>query len=238
LPADEVNRALIARWLPPRGLGRVLKTDLFDELNTAGLAPALAKTCDQLIGIDVSRLAGRSVRERTASLRVATADVRHLPFPRHTFDAVVSHSTLDHFASRREIALALREIHRVLCPDGRLVITLDNLHHPLVALRNAVAPHMRRAGALPYELGASHTPRGLAEALAETGFQVIELTAVHHLPRLVSVVVDRLIGAAGRPRWAPRLMRLGNLAEGLSTWPTRFVTGQYVAALARPRQDL
>ncbi len=61
-----------------------------------------------------------------------------LPFPDGAFDRVFSNSTLDHFDSRDDIREALRELARVLHPEGELLLTLDNLANPVVRLRNAL----------------------------------------------------------------------------------------------------
>jgi ubiquinone/menaquinone biosynthesis C-methylase UbiE len=78
------------------------------------------------------------VRARHPLLDVHAADVRHLPFPDGTFDAVCSDSTLDHFDSAADIADALAEIRRALRRGGALLVTLDNGMNPLVAVRNAM----------------------------------------------------------------------------------------------------
>jgi hypothetical protein len=120
----------------------------------------------------------------------------------------VSHSTLDHFASRDEIECALRELRCVLRRGATLIVTLDNLRQPIVALRNAPAPLWSRLG-LPYAMGASLGHTALVSTLERTGFEVVELTAVHHAPRLALVALDRVArraeaGATGAP-WAARL---------------------------------
>jgi len=226
--ADEATGLLLERWLPRR-VGRVLKTDLYDETRTAGLVPGLAEHAATVFGMDVSPVVARAARARGGVAAVA-ADARALPFRSGAFDAVVSNSTLDHFASRREIARALREIGRVLAADGVLILTLDNPVHPLLALRNRLASLWRRIGVVPYAVGATHGPRGLRAALEEAGFAVVELTAVHHFPRIAMVALERAVGA----RADAVVLRAARRAEALGAWPTRYLTGQYVAALARP----
>jgi SAM-dependent methyltransferase len=229
LQADDATAVLLERWLPRRPLRRVLKTDLYDESCTPGLVPWLVLRAAFVLGMDVSLVVARSAREHGQVTAVA-ADARALPFRSGSFDAVVSNSTLDHFAHREDIARALRELERVLAPDGVLVLTLDNPVHPLLALRNRLSTLWRRLGVVPYSVGATHGPRGLHAALEASGFRVLELTAVHHFPRLALVAVEHLF----RGRFDDALLGLARRAEALGRWPTRFVTGQYVAALARP----
>lgn len=227
--ADEATSLLLDRWLPERPLGRVLKTDLYDESCTAGLVPVLGPRARFLLGIDVSPVVARTARARTPVV-AAVADARALPFRAASFNAVVSNSTLDHFARPEEIARALRELERVLVPDGILILSLDNPLHPLVGLRNRLARLWRHLGVVPYEIGATHGPRGLRAALEASGFVVLEMAAVHHFPRLLLVAAERLLAR----RFTATVLGAARRSERLGSWPTRFVTGQYVAALARP----
>jgi len=233
LAADEANRRLLSRWLPANGARRLLKTDLFDELTTGGIAPFLGGRAERFFAVDLSRVAAGVVRNGSPNMFVASGDVRALPFRTDAFSVVVSHSTLDHFATRAEIEVALREIQRVLQPGGLLVLTLDNLRHSVVALRNALAPAWRRLGALPYAVGASYGPRGLSRVLERSGFELLEVTAIHHFPRLVLVAFEHLLRGDARSRWRAGAVRVAVAAEVLGAWPTRQWTGQYVAVLAR-----
>jgi SAM-dependent methyltransferase len=215
--SDAANRRLLERWLPARA-GRVLKTDVFDEAVAKGLAPFLAGRAEALVAVDASPATIEAARRRHPGLDARVADVRSLPFEDGSFDVVVSTSTLDHFSARAGIDTALRELRRVLAPGGLAVVTLDNPWNPLVALRNALParPH----ALVPYYVGATLGPRGLRAALAAAGFAVEELAAVMHAPRLAA--------RALRPP-----LRFLLAAERLERWPTRFLTGQFVAARAR-----
>jgi SAM-dependent methyltransferase len=215
--SDAANRRLLERWLPARA-GRVLKTDVFDEAVGEGLSPFLAGRAEAVVAIDASPAAVAAARRRHPELDAGVADVRALPFEDGSFDVVVSTSTLDHFSSRADIDTALSELHRVLALGGLAVVTLDNPWNPLVALRNAlpVRPH----ALVPYYVGATLGPRGLRAGLAGAGFVVEEVAAVLHTPRLAA--------RALRPP-----LRLLLSAERLERWPTRFLTGQFVAARAR-----
>jgi SAM-dependent methyltransferase len=215
--SDAANRRLLERWLPARA-GRVLKTDVFDEAVAEGLSPFLTGRAEAVVAIDASPAAVAAARRRHPELDARVADVRALPFEDGSFDVAVSTSTLDHFSSRADIETALSELLRVLAPGGLAVVTLDNPWNPLVALRNAlpIRPH----ALVPYYVGATLGPRGLRGALARAGFVVEEVAAVLHAPRVVA--------RALRPP-----LRLLLAAERLERWPTRFLSGQFVAARAR-----
>jgi len=231
--SDAVNSALIARWLPPGTVDRILKTDLFDEAVATGLCPAIAGRCRTLIGIDVSRRVVAAASDRYPRLRSAGADVRHLPLDDCSIDAVVSISTLDHFATSDDIAAALKEIYRVLRPGGTLVLTLDNLSNPVVALRNALPYSLTHAaGLVPYPVGKTHGPQGARRLVENAGLIVAECTAVMHAPRVVAVPFARLIEKWGGERLQDAVSRALLAFERLRPLPTSFVTGHFVAIRA------
>lgn len=218
--SDEANRRLLAAWLPER-CRRLLKTDVFDEAVAGGLSPFLASRADELVAVDASPAAVAAARRRYPELEAHVADVRALPFDDSSFDAVVSNSTLDHFPALAGVEAAVRELHRVLEPGGVLVLTLDNPWNPLVALRNALPFRpLARLGLVPYYVGATCGPGRLRRLLGRAGFRVEDVGAVLHVPRVVA-------------RGLRPPLRLLLAAEGLERWPTRFVTGQFVAARAR-----
>jgi SAM-dependent methyltransferase len=224
-----VNRALLERWLP-KGLESVLKTDLFDECVSDGLYPALALHAERVAGIDVSPEVVAAACRRHRDLAGTVVDVRALPFEHESFDAVVSNSTLDHLDGVDEVATALAEIHRVLRPGGRLVLTVDNPYHPLVAARNALPAVL--AGAIrptPYPSAWTCGPATLGDLLRRAGFLVRETTAILHFPRVIAAVAGALDGGLARRRRVPAILRR---AERLERWPTRLVTGHFIAALA------
>jgi SAM-dependent methyltransferase len=235
--SDAVNRDLIERWLPPAPSGRVLKTDLFDELAGVGLVPRLFGSFGGVAGIDVSPALVARVRSLRPRLDAHVADVRELPFETSSFDAVLSNSTLDHFPSVEDIGASLRELRRVLRPGGALLVTLDNGMNPAVAVRNAMPARWRSAtGLVPYDVGATcRRPRDLRRLLEVAGFDVAALDAVMHCPRVLGVLagqaVDRRGGAGARRAYERVLVGF----EGLSRLPSRYVSGHFLVALAVKR---
>ena len=219
--SDTVNGSLMREWLENEAGARVLKTDLFDEAVARGLYPVLRELGMSVVGVDISGAVVAAACSRYPDLDGRVDDVRRLDLPDASFDAVVSTSTLDHFDSLDEAARALVELHRVLRPGGVLVITLDNGANPLVALRNALPQKLlRRAGLVPYPIGATSGPRGFTRLLADAGFAVESRRAVMHVPRLLL-------------RLAPRLLTPALALERLESSPTRYLTAQFVAARAR-----
>jgi SAM-dependent methyltransferase len=229
LQSDMVNRMLLDRWLPT-GLGSVLKTDLFDECVSEGLYPALAPRAGRVVGIDVDPAVVAGAGRRHHRLARTVADIRALPFAAESFDAVVSNSTLDHLEAVEEVETALGEIHRVVRAGGRLVLTMDNPLNPSVAVRNALPP--ATAGAVRpalYRSAWTCGPRALGDLLRRSGFDVLETTAILHFPRVLTAATGALAPDLARRR---RVVTLLRRAEALECWPTRFLTGHFIAALA------
>ena len=234
--SDAVNSVLLDHWLPKEPVEWLLKTDLFDEARGEGLYPLLASRAQEFIGIDLSLAIACAAKSRYIGLQASGADVRCLPFADGVFSAVLSNSTLDHFQSWDEVVASLRELRRVLCKDGQLLLTLDNLANPVVALRNVLPFRpLRRLGIVPYYVGATSGPRQLRSILQQLDFEVLETKAVLHCPRVLAVAVAGMLEKRAGLDTQRRFLRVLMAFEGLSSWPTRFLTGYFVAAKAIKR---
>jgi SAM-dependent methyltransferase len=231
--SDAINLALLRRWLPEGPLGRVLKTDLFDEAVGTGLVGDLEERAEEVVGIDLAAPVVEAALAPRPGLKGLTADVRSLPFEPASFDLVISNSTLDHFDSVEEIANALDELARVTRPGGMLVITLDNRQNPIVALRTsrAFAGLFRRIGLVPYQLGVTCGHRRLAHLLRSAGFEVRATEAIMHCPPQVAARLSTRFAPNGRPGAEEHLRRVLRF-EGLARLPTRYLTSHFVAACA------
>jgi SAM-dependent methyltransferase len=75
----------------------------------------------EVVGLDSALAILRLAERRIGSHRVARADLRWLPFVSASFAAVVAFYSVHHLP-RAALPMALREAHRVLVPDGILVI--------------------------------------------------------------------------------------------------------------------
>lgn len=226
--------SLIERWGGVPCDGRVLKTDLFEEaMGPDAFLEELATPNSLLLGMDVSAQAAARAKQRDSRglARYLTADACNLPFASDSFSLIVSPSTLDHFTDSSDLGESLRELVRILDPDGRLIITLDNRQNvfdPLLRLAH-------RAGLVPYYLGRSYTVNELRRELEAAGLTVVDTTAIVHHPRLTAVAA---IGAAKRLRWAVpmRLVQSALLAtQRLQDTRLQYFSGCFVAALAVPR---
>lgn len=227
--SDSIHAPFLERCLPAEGVGTLLKTDLFDEAVGSGeLARALQARCRCLVGIDLALGTLLGAARTAPGTRALQADVRRLPFPDGAFDAVVSTSTLDHFATPGELVTGLEECVRVLRPGGDLVVTLDNPVNPVVALRNALPFELlHRAGLIPYRMGATLGLSRLEREVARLGLAVRRRELLMHCPRIAAIRLGRIIERRGGD--GTRLLSLLAAFEGLGRWPTRQVTGHLVA---------
>jgi len=164
---------------------------------------------------------------------VAVADVRRLPFGDDKFDLIISNSTLDHFETTAEITVALRELYRVLKPGGQLLLTLDNLQNPMIALRQALPFRLlKKLGVVPYFVGSTFGPGKLCREVRESGFRVTDTTALVHNPRVVAVAIAGMLQRRTTGLTQQRFLRFLMAFEKLSNLPTKFFTGHFVAVRA------
>ncbi len=227
-------RRMLERWATSRPPGLVLKTDLFEEANGVdAIFEEVPHLGEDGIGMDVSSAVTRQARDETAGDRIVfvTSDVRHLPFATGSIAVVFSPSTLDHFAVPDELGRSLREIRRVLRPEGVLILTLDNRHNVLDPLLRLAG----RAGRIPYFLGRSYSMRQMRGELDRAGFTVEDTTTLIQHPRLVGVAATRLARRVGWAPWKRLTRRAFFWAERLEHTPLKYVTGCFVAARAVPR---
>lgn len=77
----------------------------------------------ELVAGDLSLGMARRAAAHPASGQVLNFDAQHLPFPKHTFDVVLANHVLFHVPN---VHNALREIHRVLKPNGVLLAATNS----------------------------------------------------------------------------------------------------------------
>ncbi len=137
------------------GAGRVL--DAGAGSGRAGIGVLLARPATTVTGLDIyegywgiddntperfmrnARIAG--VADRAATV---TGDMREMPFPDDSFDAVVSSYAIDHLG-RTGAAKAIGEVARVLKPNGEFLLMIVNVTWlTWVVSPHAIAHHPRQ----------------------------------------------------------------------------------------------
>jgi ubiquinone/menaquinone biosynthesis C-methylase UbiE len=182
---EEATRQLLAMYVTPdvveqrrRFLG-ALNPQTGESVLDVGSGPGFlaASIADatgpsgSVCGIDVSEPMVELARNHCAQVPWTTfsqADALDLPFPRHSFDAVISTQVLEYI---RDVDTALAEVNRVLHPGGRVVIVdtdWDSIvwHSSNRSRMNRVLSAWEEHAADPY------LPRTLSNRLAVAGFEV------------------------------------------------------------------
>lgn len=120
----------------------------------------------EVCGIDISE-SGIKHAKRLAEREGITCDFRvgnaeDLPYPDGYFDKIVCSSSLEHFGDDIK---ALNEMHRVLKPDGTVVLTTDSFTYPISdELKNV---HRKIAHVVNY-----YTRETLKERFEIAGFEM------------------------------------------------------------------
>lgn len=213
--------------------GLTLKTDLFDEAVSGGIAQELVHAGAVVVGIDLSRTIVRQASAQHPSLLAVVADTRVLPFKAGAFDTAVSFSTLDHFEIKSDIAVALGELGRVVREGGAALVTLDNARNPVIAFRNFLPPKLRRLVGVPYWVGPTLGPSGLRRTVECAGFRIEQSRALVHVPRAIVVALAQVIDRLASSRAARALAGLCHRFERLDQLPTRYLTGCFALVIGR-----
>jgi SAM-dependent methyltransferase len=230
-----VYKRLIDKWLGRRDFGRALKTDLFEE----AVSPhhVLSDLGAGSIGMDCSSAIVAAAQERLRHVDgrhlLIVGDVRRPPLKSMAVGCILSGSSLDHFSTKADIATSLTELARVLAPQGVLVITFDNPHNPVVWLRNRLPfAFLNRLGLVPYYVGATYNRVELRRQLEGLGLTVTHMTAVVHAPRAPAIWFVALVERLNWTALNAAITRGLDSFEVLERWPTRYLTGYYLAVRA------
>lgn len=134
------------------------------------------------------KLAAKRVAQTRVPIRRSGLDAERLPFPDDHFDAALSTWTM---CTIPDIDGALRELHRVLKPEG----TLHFVEHGL-APDEGVRRWQRRLDPLQQRLfGGCHLTRPIADLVRSAGFAITELD-VYYEKRAPKVVGANSLGVA------------------------------------------
>jgi SAM-dependent methyltransferase len=196
---------------------------------------AVLRSGVSVVGVDYAAAAVRLARDLVGP-RVARADATALPFRSGTFDRAVMGDVIEHLPWDMAVA-AVRDIARVLRPDGYLIVHTSpnrlfvSLFMPVVRiglrltgraqLNHRLAEYDERKTAMhPNEL----SPFGLRKLLDEAGVRA-------------RVWVAKDIIRSGSGPWTEELASrraVRILARIGGTWPLRYLLGNDLFASVRP----
>ena len=146
---------------------------------TVGLANVVAP--GEAVGIDINvneitYARAHATEQGMRNIRFETADVYDLPFPDNAFDAVFSHTLLEHLNDPLQ---ALKEMHRVLKPGGVIGVRAPDYEgniiappDPLVLRVEELYEHLSRQNG-----GNPRVGKHLRALLREAGFSEIACSA-------------------------------------------------------------
>ena len=126
------------------------------------LSIRLIKRGCQVVGTDFDKKSIAIAQAFSGKNSFALANAEKLPFKSDIFDKVVSVCALEHF---NEGETALKEIYRILKPNGSVVLTVDSLTYPLP--EHLVTAHKTR-----WHVSHYYSLPELKEKLTELGFEV------------------------------------------------------------------
>jgi SAM-dependent methyltransferase len=157
--------------------GRVLDV----ACGLGGQLTLLRQTGWEAWGLDASVALVRHCGERFAAeggALLVCAAAEALPFPNGSFDRILCQGSLDHFVRPRSF---VREVARVLKPDGHAIIGISNYDSLSCRLGRGLF-RLREGWGLPvyrgrnyWEIPANHTFRGTYGALRRLGWPYLEL---------------------------------------------------------------
>ncbi len=235
----EVYKGLLNRWLDGPNGGLTLKTDLYDEaISNYNILTLFENQCEHIIGNDASfevtlNAKRRLAKELNGRHNVVVSDIRNPSFKSDSFNQIISNSTLDHFTNKKDITVSLKELQRVLKPGGVLIITLDNPSNPVVFLRNLLSYKLLKFfGIIQFYMGKTVSHHELTGMLKSIGFSVHDSAAIDHSPRILVLWIGYVLEKIGSERAKVWLLRLLEVFERLGRFPTRYLTGYFIAVKA------
>lgn len=172
-------------WESPAGRARwrrrveLLRTNLDKTMRvlelgcgTGYFTRELAATGASIMAVDISPDLLEIARRESSAPNVTflRQNAYDLDFEDSSFDVVLGSSILHHL----EIEAALREIYRVLRPDGSARFTEPNMLNPQIAIQKNVPIVKKALGDSPDE--SAFFRWKLSRLMQETGFQEIEAT--------------------------------------------------------------
>ena len=161
------NRRLVEyrRRMVPQARGRVLEIGIGSGLNL----PFYREQAASIHGIDPSAaLLRRARRQPAARVELVEASAEMIPFDKDVFDTLVTTWTL---CTIPQVISALREMRRVLRPDGRLLF----VEHGLAPDRGVAWWQHRLTPCWKCLGGGCHLNRKIDDLITAAGFHIEEL---------------------------------------------------------------
>jgi len=197
---ERSSKKLMRTMVPPTPPLRILDVGCGTGLNASYLTAA----GHTVVGADLSPVAIEKFRARGLEGFVCDIESQPVPVPESSFDLVYASEVIEHCA---DSAGFLREIFRVLKPEGMLVLSTPNSAfwpYRILGVLGRTASEYQHPGHVRF-----FSKRSLRKTIESAGFEIATISA-RHMYCLLGSVVDPL---------GPLLRLCGFEKEG------RFVTG-------------
>jgi|SRR4029450_9508153 2-polyprenyl-3-methyl-5-hydroxy-6-metoxy-1,4-benzoquinol methylase len=161
---------------------------------TGSFTRELARSGAEIVAIDVSpellEIANADTSAPNVQYQIQNAYA--LRYPEGMFDSVVGSSVLHHL----EIEDAIRDIYRVLKPEGTIYFTEPNMLNPQIAIQKNIPWIKRKLGDSPEETAFFRWP--LQRLLERTGYRHVRIDPFDFLhPKTPVALIDQ-VKAFGR----------------------------------------
>lgn len=209
---------------------KILKSDLWNEVNNTRILEWAGKKGARVCGIDISDYlvseAGKNLEKQGIKTDFRCCDIRKIKFPDNSFDFVYSMGTIEHMPDHDK---AVAELARVLKPGGTAIIGVPNRHDPF--LRPVMVWLLDVFGKYPYSPEKSFSMQELKKEIEKTGLKVKDTTGILFMPGVLRIA-DMFFYKRARPLCAltGALLKAFEMPESKSAWFRR--RGYLIACVA------
>lgn len=166
---------------------KILKTDLWNEVNNTQILLWLAQEGGEVYGFDISSYLVSATKKLFAKSglrgRFINCDMRQIEFDDNSFDFVYSMGTIEHI---QDYDRALKEIYRVLKPGGTAIIGTPNKLDPF--LRPLLVWFFSKFDKYPYAPEKSFTFSELEREIKKAGFKIKARTGLLFMPGILRII--------------------------------------------------
>lgn len=187
---------------------KLLKLDLWNEINNTQILFWTAQKGARVYGLDISEYIVKEARKRFRKMdlkgKFIVSDMRNIKFPSNDFDFVYTMGTIEHVP---DYSRAISEIYRVLKPGGKAIIGVPNKLDPF--LRPLTVWLLTKMGKYPYAPEKSFTFSELEREIKRAGFYLKARTGILFMPGILRIIdvylyrrapfISKLIGLMLKP---------------------------------------
>lgn len=166
---------------------KLLKLDLWNEINNTGILFWAAEQGMNVSGLDISAYivekARLNFKKRGLKANLKVSDVRNIKFKSNSFDCVYTMGTIEHISDYYK---ALHEIRRVLKPGGIAIIGVPNKYD--IFLRPLLVFFLDKLNLYPYSPEKSFTYTELKKEIETAKLKVMDRTSVLFIPSWLRIL--------------------------------------------------